>query len=109
MAGFETSLIGKGKIGPIDVRVLVGYSYNYPGNLEDFPEQRNIGVFIKNAIKGIGQRLTESRDLRVISLERNNSEADKDGTMATIAGRPVHIAAGLAMQGFAIPSGTRSG
>lgn len=57
IAGFEASLIGKGSIGPVEFRTLAGYTYTYPGNLTNDSTQKDVGVFLKNAIKGITERI----------------------------------------------------
>ena len=57
VAGFETSIFGKGKIGDFEFRTLSGYTYNYPGNLQSDTAQRNLGVFLQNAANGIFNRL----------------------------------------------------
>ena len=59
VAGFEFSFFSKGKIGQVELRTLLGYTYNYPGNLQGDSTQRNVGVFLKNAWNGIWHRIDE--------------------------------------------------
>lgn len=49
--GFEVSIVGDGKIGPVNITTQAGYTYFYPGNLESDSTQKNIGTFLKNAFK----------------------------------------------------------
>lgn len=55
VAGYELSLIGKGKMGPIGVTVFGGYTYSYPGNLNGDPSQKNVGTYISNMFKYYGR------------------------------------------------------
>ncbi len=66
IAGFEASLIGKGSIGPVEFRTLTGYTYTYPGNLTQDSTQQDIGVFLRNAIHGITNRV--EGDSSILSL-----------------------------------------
>ncbi len=52
--GWETSLAGEGKIGPVDMSVLLGYTYFYGVDLNDSTygvnkRNNNIGLFMKDA------------------------------------------------------------
>ncbi len=49
--GWEVSLVGEGKIGPIGIATLAGYTYVYPGDLDTDTTQRDVGVFLKNAFR----------------------------------------------------------
>lgn len=60
--GFEVSGYGHGKIGKVDVRTLLGYTYNYPGNLEKDTTQRDMKVYLENAIKGITARYEDVKN-----------------------------------------------
>ncbi len=55
VAGYELSLIGKGKMGPIGVTAFGGYTYSYPGNLNGDPSQKNVGTYISNMFKYYGK------------------------------------------------------
>jgi len=55
VAGYEASLIGKGKIGPIGVTVFGGYTYSYPGNLKSDSTQKNVGTYVSNMFKHYGR------------------------------------------------------
>lgn len=51
VAGFEVSIIGKGKIGPVGVSVFGGYTYSYPGDMDKDPSQKNVGTYLENMFK----------------------------------------------------------
>ncbi len=55
VAGYELSVIGKGKIGPIGVGIFGGYTYSYPGNLKSDSTQRNVGTYLSNMFTHYGQ------------------------------------------------------
>jgi iron complex outermembrane receptor protein len=38
VAGYELGLAGAGKIGPVDVRLLAGYTYTWPGNINPYTD-----------------------------------------------------------------------
>jgi iron complex outermembrane receptor protein len=48
VAGIETSISGMGKVGSVPVRLLVGYTYVYPGDLSGDSSLINIGNYVKN-------------------------------------------------------------
>ncbi len=52
IAGFEVSGFGEGKLWGLPVRFTAGYTYSYPGDLTENPNQENVGVFIKNLFNG---------------------------------------------------------
>lgn len=54
--GFEATIAGSGKIGPIEVQTLMGYTYSYPGNLQDSIKV-GAGEFLKNAFANFGKRV----------------------------------------------------
>lgn len=60
VAGFEASLLGKGKIGPIEFRTLTGYTYSYAGNLENDSTARNVGVFLDRTFEYLTKRVPDS-------------------------------------------------
>lgn len=47
--GWETSIAGEGKIGPVDINTLIGYTYFYGVDLNDTLSTRNVGDFIGDA------------------------------------------------------------
>lgn len=55
VAGFEVSLMGDGRIGPVPFRIYGGYTYNYPGDLDADTAQRNVGVFLQNMFQSINK------------------------------------------------------
>ncbi|MCB9230640.1 MAG: TonB-dependent receptor [Bacteroidia bacterium] len=63
VAGFEGSIYGKGYLGPIEVRTLMGYTYTYPGDLQRDSAQQDPGIFLKNMFTSLFQRQQEILDL----------------------------------------------
>ncbi len=51
IAGFELSAFGEGNLGKYPLRFWAGYTYSYPGDLTQNPDQKNVGVYIKNLFK----------------------------------------------------------
>ncbi|MEI6311646.1 MAG: TonB-dependent receptor [Bacteroidota bacterium] len=49
--GYEASLVSEGKIGPISLTSLIGYTYNFPGNASYGSTNQKFGKFIGNAIE----------------------------------------------------------
>jgi outer membrane receptor protein involved in Fe transport len=47
VAGYELTLAGQGKMGPLDVKTLMGYTYTYPGQ-ETPGENYPLGQFLKD-------------------------------------------------------------
>lgn len=48
VAGFELGLQGDGNVGPIPVRLYLGYTFNYPADLQSDTTQNNVGVYLEN-------------------------------------------------------------
>lgn len=67
VAGFEVSLIGKGKMGPIGVTAFGGYTYSYPGDLGNDPSQKNVGTYLSNMFKYYG-RIDSANSYKVMQL-----------------------------------------
>lgn len=59
--GWEATLAGQGNIGPIGTQTLIGYTYSYPGNLQDSLKV-NAGQFLKDAFVNFGKRITDDAD-----------------------------------------------
>jgi iron complex outermembrane receptor protein len=57
IAGYEFSLLGQGNIGPVTLNGMAGYTYSYPGNLEEDPEQKKLGVFLKHFFHDMFNRI----------------------------------------------------
>lgn len=53
VAGFEVGLQGDGNIGPIPVRVYMGYTFNYPADLQSDTTQENFGIYMQNLFTSI--------------------------------------------------------
>lgn len=53
VAGFELGLQGDGNIGPIPVRVYMGYTFNYPADLQSDTTQENFGIYMQNLFTSI--------------------------------------------------------
>lgn len=53
VAGVEFGLTGDGNLGPVPVRVYLGYTFNYPGDLQADTTQENVGVYMQNFFSSI--------------------------------------------------------
>lgn len=67
VAGFEAAILGKGKIGPIGVSLFGGYTYSYPGDLGNDPEQKHVGTYLSNVVKYYG-KIDSADAYRVMQL-----------------------------------------
>lgn len=67
VAGFEGSLIGKGDIGPIQFRTLVGYTYTLPANLEADTTLKDIGNYLKKAKEYLTERVPDSLSSTILN------------------------------------------
>ena len=81
VAGVEFGLTGDGSIGPIPVRVFLGYTFNYPADLQADTTQENVEVFIQNFFTSIGNSdsLTESSSIlkyRITNVFKADIEMD---------------------------------
>ena len=64
IAGAELGLTGNGNLGPIPLRVYLGYTFTYPADLETDTSQQNVNVFIQNLFHSI----TKSDSLDATSI-----------------------------------------
>lgn len=55
IAGFEFSATGDGRLGPVPVRVVAGYTYNYAGDLANDPAQDSVHVYVQNFLQSFGE------------------------------------------------------
>lgn len=62
--GYEASIMGEGEIGPIGIRTLMGYTYAYPGNLEQ-DSTITTGQFIKDAFHYMFNRLDPEETYKI--------------------------------------------
>lgn len=53
VAGFEIGLQGDGNLGPIPMRVYLGYTFNYPADLQSDTTQENFGIYMQNLFTSI--------------------------------------------------------
>ncbi len=53
IAGYEVSLFGSGKIGPIPIRLWTGYTYTLPVDLSRDSTNANIGTYLGNFAQGM--------------------------------------------------------
>lgn len=77
VTGFELGLASRGKIGPIGVNALIGYTYNYPVNLDSAKSY------------GAGQYLEEFFKYLVERVDEDNPDVDK-----ILMLRPRHLVKG---------------
>lgn len=54
ITGCELSLVGEGSIANIPVRIMGGYTFTYPGDLDSDTSQRHIGHYLFNLFESIG-------------------------------------------------------
>jgi outer membrane receptor protein involved in Fe transport len=62
VAGYELGLASQGKIGPIGINALVGYTYNYPVNLDSaksFGAEQYVGEFFSRMFKRLNPEESE--------------------------------------------------
>jgi outer membrane receptor protein involved in Fe transport len=67
VAGYELGLASQGKIGPVGINALVGYTYNYPVNLDSaksFGAKQYVGDFFSRMFR----RLTPSESEYLLKL-----------------------------------------
>lgn len=53
VAGLELGLNGSGNLGPIPLRVYLGYTFTYPADLQEDTTQQAVNVFIQNLFYSI--------------------------------------------------------
>lgn len=51
VAGYEVSAYGQGSIGPIPVRMIGGYTFNYPADIGIDTTQQNVNIFLQNMLQ----------------------------------------------------------
>lgn len=83
VAGYEFGLKSQGKIGPVEINALVGYTYNYPVNLDS---ARNYGA---------DQYLGEFFTYMANRVEADNPDVDK-----LLKLRPRHLVKGDVQVGY---------
>lgn len=81
VAGVEFGLTGDGNLGPIPVRVFLGYTFNYPADLQADTTQENVEVFIQNFFTSIrnSDSLTASSSIlkyRITNVFKGDIEFD---------------------------------
>ncbi|MFT5309891.1 MAG: outer membrane receptor protein involved in Fe transport [Bacteroidia bacterium] len=62
VAGYELGLASQGKIGPVGINALVGYTYNYPVNLDSaksFGAEQYVGEFFSRMFKRLNPEESE--------------------------------------------------
>jgi len=73
IAGVEFGLTGDGNLGPIPVRAFIGYTFNYPADLQTDTSQRNVGVYFDNFFQSIVdvQPLNETESILKYRITHN--------------------------------------
>ena len=77
IGGYELSLTGEGKVGPIPVRTVVGYTFNYAGDLTNDPAQENMRVYLDNFFQAADSASRDSLILAGSLLKYRNRGAFK--------------------------------
>jgi iron complex outermembrane receptor protein len=72
--GFEVSGFGQGKIGPIELRTLLGYTYTYPGNLDKDTTQQDLKIYLENAFRGVFNRYEDVKNEFGYVVEENSAK-----------------------------------
>ncbi len=73
VAGAEFGLTGDGSIGPIPVRLYMGYTFNYPADLESDTTQRNVGVYVENFFESIDNSASLAESESILKYRTTNS------------------------------------
>jgi len=79
--GFEVTVGGKGKIGPIQINAYAGYNYCFPADLGAFPGLKNVGNYLDTMFKYFGNHLLDSNGVNKSILyfrNRHTLRADVD-------------------------------
>jgi iron complex outermembrane receptor protein len=80
IAGFEGNITGRGEIGPVTIRSMFGYTYNFPVDLGKNDKYRNIGFYLGemfgNFAKPYGPQDTVLLKYRNRHMVRLDLEAD---------------------------------
>lgn len=73
IAGFELTLAGKGKIGPVEIVPQIGYTYSYPADLNSSPSQEDVGNFLSNMFSTFGESLVnDPRDTLLLPFRNRH-------------------------------------
>lgn len=67
VAGYEFGVATQGKIGPVGINALVGYTYNYPVNL-DSAKSFGAGQYLSEFFDRMGRRLTPEESEYLLKL-----------------------------------------
>ena len=77
IAGFELTVGGRGKIGPIEVNTYAGYNYCFPANLSKNPGMENVGNYLDTMFKYFGNHLLDSNSINGSILPFRNRHTFK--------------------------------
>lgn len=55
VAGYEISLFGDGNIGSVPVRVIGGYTFNYPADIGLDTTQQNVNIYLQNLFQSFSE------------------------------------------------------
>ncbi len=67
ICGLEATLVSKGQIGPVGVNILLGYTYNYPMNL-DSAKSIGAGQYLSEFFEFMGRRTDEYASQRLLQF-----------------------------------------
>ncbi len=63
VAGYEASLASQGEIGPVSLTTMIGYTYSFPGNLEEAPELKNVGNYLDLLVNKMFTRIEDESEI----------------------------------------------
>ncbi len=73
IAGWEISGQSDGYIGKIPLRIWGGYTYSFPGDIQDDTLQRNVGVFLGNMFDAFANGINPDSSSQIRSILRYRS------------------------------------
>lgn len=71
--GFEMSIQGKGKIGPVQVNSYLSYNYSFPGNLSNAKSLENVGNYLQTMFSNFATPLMgDIKDSTLLSFRNRH-------------------------------------
>jgi iron complex outermembrane receptor protein len=63
VAGYEIGLASEGELGRLQLGTLIGYTYNFPADLEAAPDLQDAGNYLDAALSNMFKRITEAEEV----------------------------------------------